>query len=169
MTQWYAVYTKPRAEKKVFERLEDKEIETFLPLIEKVRIWKDRKKKLEIPLFPGYLFVRFDYKNRFDILQTDGIVKIINFRGVPAVVPDWQIDSLRRLLEHPETLQLENAMQPDDLVEVTEGPFKGIKGCVRTVKDVSRLVIIIEGLQQSVSVEIESVFLKKIKEAAAKV
>jgi len=166
---WYAIYTKPRAEKRVFERLVDKEIETFLPLINKVRIWKDRKKKIEMPLFPGYLFVKFDYKNRFDILQTDGIVKIINFSGVPAVVPDWQIDSLRKLLDHPETLQLENAMRPDDLVEVTEGPFKGVKGCVKTVKDVSRLVITIDGLQQSVSIEIDTVFLKKIEKTAAEI
>jgi len=101
MEFWYAIYTRPRHEKKVFALLEEKMQEVFLPLVIQVRLWKDRKKKVEVPLFNSYLFARFDYKNRFDLLQTKGIVKIVNFRGTPAVVPDWQIESLKKMLDNP--------------------------------------------------------------------
>ena len=107
MANWYAVYTRPRSEKRVYEQLNDKNVETFLPLVTRTRQWKDRKKKVDMPLFNSYLFVRIDYKDRFPVLQTSGVVKIVTFNGVPAVVPDWQIESLRRMIAHPDRIQLE--------------------------------------------------------------
>jgi transcription elongation factor/antiterminator RfaH len=160
---WYAIYTKPRHEKKVNAKLTDKDIETFLPLITRKRLWKDRKKNVEMPLFSSYLFVDFEYKYRFDVLETDGVVKIINFNGVPAVVPDWQIESLRQMLTNPKTLQLESYIQPGELVEVTEGPMQGMRGTVVLRKNSNRLVLSIEGIMQSVSVEVDEFVLKKIK------
>ena len=160
---WYAIYTKPRHEKKVNAKLTDKDIETFLPLITRKRLWKDRKKNVEMPLFSSYLFVNFEYKYRFDVLETDGVVKIINFNGVPAVVPDWQIESLRQMLTNPKTLQLESYIQPGELVEVTEGPMQGMRGTVVLRKNSNRLVLSIEGIMQSVSVEVDEFVLKKIK------
>ncbi len=160
---WYAIYTKPRHEKKVNAKLTDKDIETFLPLITRKRQWKDRKKNVEMPLFSSYLFVNFEYKYRFDVLETDGVVKIINFNGVPAVVPDWQIESLRQMLTNPKTLQLESYIQPGELVEVTEGPMQGMRGTVVLRKNSNRLVLSIEGIMQSVSVEVDEFVLKKIK------
>ncbi len=162
MKHWYALYTKPRAEKKVYGALLEKEQEAYLPTIIRVRQWKDRKKKVEMALFPGYLFVRIDYKYRFDILQINGVVKIINFKGIPAVVPDRQIEDLKKLLEHPDTLRLEKTLPAGQMVEVTDGPFKGVRGWVKTIKDESRLVIIIESIQQSLSVEIDAGQVKKI-------
>ena len=162
MINWYAVYTRPRHEKKVYEVLIEKEIETFLPMIKKVSQWKDRKKKIDVPLFNGYLFVCFDYKYRFDVLQTKGVVKIVNFNGIPAVVPDWQIESLKKMLTRPEKVQLENYMKIGDPVEVDFGPFKGMKGVVKTIKGNQRLIISIDGIMQSVSVEISADELKKI-------
>ena len=93
---WYAIYTRPRHEKTVNGKLLEKEFDTYLPLVKRVSQWKDRKKKIEEPLFKSYLFVYFEYKYRFDVLETNGVVKIINFNGKPAVVPDWQIDSLNK-------------------------------------------------------------------------
>jgi transcription elongation factor/antiterminator RfaH len=162
MVNWYAIYTKPRHEKKVNDLLVEKKQEVYLPLVTRVRIWKDRKKKVDMPLFSSYLFVRFDYKNRFDILGTSGIVKIVNFSGTPAVVPDWQIDALRKMLEHPETIRLENYMRPGGQVEVTDGPFKGMRGTIKMIKGETRLVITIDGIMQSVSVEIEACFTKHL-------
>ena len=162
MVHWYAVYTKPRHEKKVNKLLVDKKQEVFLPLITKVRLWKDRKKKVEMPLFNSYLFVNIDYKNRFDILPTNGVVKIVNFNGDPAVVPDWQIDALRKMLEHPEDIRLENYMQPGELVEVTDGPFRGMRGTVKMIKGETRLIITIEGILQSVSVDIDMHIIKRV-------
>ncbi len=162
MEHWYAIYTRPRHEKKVFESLTEKKIETFLPLITRVRQWKDRKKRVEMPLFSSYLFVHFDYKYRFDVLQTKGVVKIINFNGVPAIVPDWQIESLKKMLEHPEKIRLENYIRPGEIVEVIEGPFKGMRGMIKKLKNETRLVITIEGIMQSVSVDIDRDFVKKV-------
>jgi len=160
---WYAIYTKPRHEKTVFERLEEKNIETYLPLVMRVSQWKDRKKKVEEPLFRSYLFAEFEYKNRFDILETNGVVKIVNFNGKPAVVPDWQIESLRTMLEAPETIQLESYMKPGMLVEVVVGPMRGMRGTVIRRKGKNRLVLSIDGIMQSVSVEIAEADLKKVK------
>ena len=160
---WYAIYTRPRHEKKVHLQLTDKKFEAFLPLITRKRQWKDRKKKVEMPLFSSYLFVEFDYKYRFDVLETDGVVKIVNFNGVPAVVPDWQIESLKQMLTFPRTLQLETYIRPGEIVEVTEGPMRGIRGTVVNRKNANRLVLTIEGIMQSVSVEVDEFILKKIK------
>ena len=164
MINWYAVYTRPRHEKKVYEVLIEKEIEVFLPMIKKVSQWKDRKKKIDVPLFNGYLFVYFDYKYRFDVLQTKGVVKIVNFNGIPAVVPDWQIESLKKMLTRPEKVQLENYMKIGDPVEVDFGPFKGMKGIIKVVKGRQRLIISIEGIMQTVSIEIGADELKKISD-----
>lgn len=164
MEYWYAIYTRPRHEKKVFALLEEKKQDVFLPLVTRVRLWKDRKQKVEMPLFSSYLFARFDYKNRFDLLHTSGVVKIVNFRGTPAVVPDWQIDALKQMIENPDKMRMENYMRAGQEVEVTEGAFKGMRGAVKTIKGRERLVVTIEGVMQSVSVEIDSGFVKKIEE-----
>ena len=133
-----------------------------MPLVKKVRQWKDRKKKIEMPLFNSYIFVNFDYKNRFDVLETHGIVKIINFGGKPAIIPDWQIESLKQMLEFPGTLQLEQYIKPGEIVEITEGPMRGMRGMVVIKKSSKKLVLSIEGIFQSVSVQIEEIFVKKV-------
>ncbi len=166
MEHWYAVYTRPRHEKKVFEQLEEKEWETFLPLVKQVRLWKDRKKKIEVPMFRSYLFARFDYKYRYELLQIKGVVKIVNFRGTPAIVPDWQIEALKTMIENPQKMKLESYMRAGEEVEVIEGPFKGMRGAIKTIKGATRLVVTIEGILQSVSVEIESGFVKRISEVS---
>lgn len=160
---WYALYTRPRHEKKAAELLMDKKFEVYLPMIKKVRQWKDRKKKVDMPLFNSYLFVNFDYNLRFDVLSTHGIVKIINFSGQPAVIPDWQIDSLKRMLEFPDSVRLEKYIRPGEIVEITAGPMRGLKGMVSLKKDSKRLVLSIDGVYQSVSVEIEEQNVERIK------
>jgi transcription elongation factor/antiterminator RfaH len=161
---WYALYTKPRHEKTAAAALVEKQYETFLPLIVQTRKWKDRKKKVESPLFSSYLFCNFEYKYRFDVLQTRSIIKIVNFAGEPAVVPDWQIESLRQMLEFPETLRLENYLSQGDLVEVTDGPMRGLRGTVTKQKNEERLILTIDGIMQTVSVEIDTALVKKVKE-----
>jgi transcription elongation factor/antiterminator RfaH len=161
---WYALYTKPRHEKKVNISLVEKDYETFLPLITRIRQWKDRKKKVEIPMFSSYLFINFDYKNRFNVLETDGVVKIVNFHGVPASVPDWQIDSLRKMLEFPARICLEKYIKPGEIVEIVDGVMKGMRGMVIKRKNEERLFLSIEGIMQSVSIEIDQALVKKVIE-----
>ena len=165
MEYWYALYTRSRNEKKVYDLLLEKNQEVFLPLVTKVRLWKDRKKKVEMALFSSYLFARFDYKNRFDILQTKGVIKIVNFKGIPAIVPDWQINSLKKMLEIPEKIRLENYIKVGAEVEVIEGVFKGMRGSIQTIKGDMRLTVSIAGIMQTISVEIDSAFIKKLEVA----
>ena len=160
---WYALYTRPRHEKKSAELLSEKEYNVYLPVVKKVRQWKDRKKKVNVPLFNSYFFANFEYNQRFDVLKTHGVVKIINFSGQPAVVPDWQIDSLRKMLEFPESVKLEKYITPGEIVEIQNGPMRGLKGMVQLKKDSKRLVLSIDGVFQSVSVEIEEEFVERVK------
>ena len=160
---WYALYTRPRHEKKSAELLSDKGFEVYLPIVNKVRQWKDRKKKVEVPLFNSYFFANFEYNNRFNVLDTHGIVKIIGFSGKPAIVPDWQIDSLKRMLAFPESVKLEKYITPGEIVEIKTGPMRGLKGMVDLKKDSKRLVLSIDGVFQSVSVEIEEEFVERVK------
>ena len=155
MKNWYALYTRPRHEKKVLEILTNKGDEVFLPLLKTKRQFKDRKREVELPLFPSYIFSKFEFKERFSILETHGVMKIVNFQGSPAIVPDWQIESLKKILENPQTLQLENYFRQGDVVEVKEGPFKGLRGTVKQLRGESRLAITVDGIMQSISVEID--------------
>ena len=96
---WYAVYTIVRHEKAVYSSLLDKSINTYLPIREVVNRWKDRNKKVLLPLFPGYIFVNFDLKDKLNVLTTKGVVRILGVNGNPTAIPDQQINSIKGLLE----------------------------------------------------------------------
>ncbi len=160
---WYALYTRPRHEKKVFEQLTEKGVESFLPVVERMRQWKDRKKKVQIPLFNSYVFVKIDLKDRYTSLQTYGVVRLISFGGKPAAIPDWQIEQLQRVIEHPDTLELENYLREGDWVEVVDGPFRGVKGRLKELRGQTRLVINIDGIYQSASFVVDRTLVEKIE------
>ena len=162
MNNWYALYTRPRHEKKAYDLLVEKKETAFLPLIKTTRHYKNSKKNVELPLFPSYLFCKFDYKERLRILETHGIIKIINFNGKPAVVPEWQIEAMQAILLNPESLRMENYFRQGDLVSVKSGPFKGLRGTVANIKGESRLIITIDGIMQTISVEIDTDNLESV-------
>ena len=160
--KWYALYTRPRHEKKILDTLIEKDINAFLPMIEETRQWKDRRKKVKVPLFRSYVFVQIELKDRFNTLQTHGVVKLISFGGKPAAIPDWQIEQLKRVIEYPDTLKLEIYLREGDWVEVTSGPFKGIRGIFRELRGENRIVINIDGIFQSASFVIDKSIVEKI-------
>lgn len=160
---WYALYTKPRHEKKVEQQLIEKGMTAFLPMTKSLRQWKDRRKWVELPLFTGYVFINILLKNKIEALQTHGVVKMISFGGVPAEIPDWQIEQLKRVISHPETLKLEQYLKEGDTVEVIAGPLKGVKGYLREIRGETRVAILIDGIYQSASFEVRKQFVKKIK------
>jgi transcription elongation factor/antiterminator RfaH len=161
---WYALYTKPRHEKKVEQQLTEKGVTAFLPMTKSLRQWKDRRKWVELPLFTGYVFINILLKNKIEALQTHGVVKIISFGGVPAEIPDWQIEQLKRVISQPETLKLEQYLKEGDAVEVIEGPLKGVKGYLREIRGETRVAILLDGIYQSASFEVQKQFVKRIKE-----
>src|SRR5205814_3192289 len=97
--RWYALWTRSRHEQVVREQLEQKHVEAFLPTITRWSRWKDRKKKIDWPLFPGYCFARFNPRERLPILKCTGVVNIISFEGEPAPIPEHEIEGIRALIE----------------------------------------------------------------------
>ena len=161
---WYAVYVRSRHEKKVYHLFEEKGLESSLPLIKTTRQWSDRKKKVEVPLFRGYVFIRIDIrKDKFNILKTDGVVKFIGMGKNPSRIPDEQIHWVHMIVEKSDTVKNEKGIPVGQKVRVIAGPFKGVEGVAMRVGNQSRLVIVIESIMNAVSVEISPNYLEKIK------
>jgi len=161
--KWYALYLRSRYEQKTNAELGKKGIESFLPLIELTRIWSDRKKKIKEPLFRGYLFVKTDLHNKTDILQTNGVVRLVGIGEKPSPIPEQQIDWIRMLIEHPAKIQKEKYIGIGQKVRVTAGMFAGLQGFVLKDKGAHKVVVTIESIQQSVSLEIPLEMLEKIE------
>jgi transcriptional antiterminator RfaH len=153
---WYAVYTKPRAEKKLHTNLVDKNITSFLPLRKELKLWSDRKKWIEQPLLPSYIFVQVDASERFDVLNTPGAVRYISFEGRPTAIPDNQIVSLQQLISaNPKNIEVDYSfIKRGDRVEVTSGPLRGIAGEVVQLNGRFRILLRFESIQCCVHAEI---------------
>ena len=163
MKYWYAIYVRSRHEKKVHQLFKDKGVESSLPLIKTTRKWSDRKKKIEIPLFRGYVFIRIDIrKDKLNILKTDGVVKFIGICNNPSRILDKEIHWIHIMVEESDTVQSEKEIPVGQKVRVTLGPFKGIEGVVLRSGNRSRLVVVIESIMHAVSVEINPNYLDVI-------
>jgi transcription antitermination factor NusG len=153
---WYAAYTCSRHEKRVAEQLQERGIEHFLPLYRSVRRWKDRKKELELVLFPGYVFVRLDLADRLRVLQLPGVVRFVSFNGQPAALPRDDIEGLRNGLSHNLVAEHHPFLKVGRRVRVISGPLSGAQGILVRRRNDSRLVISIEAIMRSVAVEIDA-------------
>ena len=161
---WYAVYVRSRQEKKVHQLFEEKGIESSLPLIKTTRKWSDRKKKVEMPLFRGYVFVKINInKDKLNILKTDGVVKFIGIKKKPSRIPDEEIRWIYMMVEKSDTVKNEKEIPIGHKVRVTTGAFKGVEGVAMRAGNQSRLVIVIESIMNAVSIEISPNYLKNIK------
>ena len=161
--QWYALYLRSRYEKKVAIELEKKKIEQFLPLIEEVHVWSDRKKKVVEPLFRGYLFVKTDLRDRETILRTNGVIRFVGIQNKPSRVPDLQIDWLRRVVGGSKAVQRESYLEVGERVRIISGPLIGVEGIINRVNGGSRVIVPIAAVQQSVSFQVPSDLLEIIR------
>jgi transcription antitermination factor NusG len=161
---WLAVYTKSRAEKKVLIELEFQGIEAYLPLQRKLRQWSDRKKWVEVPLISGYIFVCITLKEYDKVLQTNGVVTYVRFDGKAAVIPDEQIEFIKRMLSQTDVNVEVSSQQldPGDKVEVTVGPLIGLTGTLVSFKGKKRVAIQLEQLNLSILVDLPSNQIQKI-------
>jgi len=162
---WYAVYTRSRHEQKVNDRLREKNIETFLPLIERWSRRKDRRKRVHLPLFPGYLFVHtlMDNHTRLDILKTESVVRILRNEGGPAAIPDQQINAIQVLMNSGISPTPHPYLKEGMRVRVADGPLIGIEGILLKVKpNKHRLILSVDILQESVCVEIDDLSVEPI-------
>jgi transcription antitermination factor NusG len=162
---WYAVYIKSRAEKKAKTELQGKKIECFLPVQRKLRQWSDRKKWVEMPLIPGYLFVRISNMEHTNVLQSNYIVSYVRFEGKAAIIPEKQIEYLKLMLKHDNAevdITQEN-FEPGRLIEVIAGPLIGLRGKLVSMNGKNKLAIELLQLGYSALIEISPKDICSIK------
>ena len=160
--KWIAVYTKPRHEKTVENELLKKGFEVYLPILKERRKWSDRKKWVEFPLFRSYIFVRTEIKNSLFVLQTMGVVKVVKFGGEVAVIQNDSIQAIKLMIEGGYKPEAIDYFVKGETVEVKNGPLKGLIGEVIRVDNNDRLVVRVDAIQHSISVQIDRGYLKSV-------
>ena len=160
--RWYAIYTKSRAEKKTACEILKKAIEVYLPLQKTLKQWSDRKKIVELPLLPSYLFVKINLCSYFDVLNTKGVVKFICFSGKPVPIPEWQINNLKILINSDERFEIstDNFLIGDNIY-IERGSLKGLKGILIEHRAKQKVLIRINSIKQNILLNIHPAFLKK--------
>jgi transcription antitermination factor NusG len=155
---WFAVYTRSRHEQRVYDRLCALDIEVFLPMMESVRQWSDRRKRIMMPLFPGYLFVKISWlpENRLAILKQPGVVRIISDYENAAPIPEEQIMAIQRFIAHDIRMDPCPYIRVGQRAEIRKGVLKGLQGILLRKKGAYRFVIAVDMIQQAVSVEVNA-------------
>ena len=156
MESWYAIQVRPRYERLVLELLSDKICERFLPIHESRRRWSDRWKRLERPLFPGYVFGRFRLAEKHLVMTTSGVVRIVGIGQMPAPVPDEEIAALQQLVRQRIPIHAHEFVSAGERICLRSGPFAGLAGIIVRRSGESRLVVSVNLLRRSVAVEVEA-------------
>jgi len=152
---WHAIYTRSRNEKRVAELLGQQGIEHYLPLVKKVRIWSDRKKIVEMPLFSSYVFIHITEREYYQCLNTPGIVKFVSFEKKRVAIPDYQIQAIRTYVETGEEfIPNESDYTIGKRVKVIRGEMKGLEGRLTQILGKQRVKVEIESIQQSLFLQI---------------
>src|ERR1700722_3563638 len=146
---WHALFTRHQHEKAVALGLSNKNHEVYLPVYHSVRQWQDRAKQISLPLFPCYVFIRGGLDRQLEIVTTPGVLYVVAWGGRPAVVPQTQLDSVRRMIDSRLTVETHPYLQCGDRVRVKSGPLMGLEGILTRTKGVARLVVTMELLGRS--------------------
>jgi len=161
--RWYAIYTRPRSEKKVHKLLTQNGFNSYLPLITTIRQWSDRKKKVQLPLISSYIFVKTNEANLITILNFNGVVRILKHLGKPAKIQDYEIENLKILLSDTDSINYIETLdlKKGDSIIVEKGVFKGlIAECIK-LNGRHRVIVRIEGIENIIEVNIPLSYLKK--------
>jgi transcription antitermination factor NusG len=151
---WHALFTRHQHEKSVAYALTSKGYEVYLPLYRAAHHWKDRLKELWLPLFSCYVFIRGGMERRLQIVRTPGILQIVGWGGQPAVIPVMQLDAVRKMIESSHSVEPHPFLTCGDRVRVINGPLAGVEGILVRKKGSVRLIVSVEMLGRSASVEI---------------
>jgi transcription antitermination factor NusG len=157
---WYAAYTSANREKRVAEQLKLRSVEHFLPLYDSMRRWKDRRMNLQLPLFPGYVFVRLALRDRLRVLEAPGVAKLVGFNGTPTALPQQEIEALRTSLRDGVRAKPHPYLKVGRRARVKAGPLQGMQGILVRRKNASRFVISLDLIMRSVAVEVEALELE---------
>jgi transcription antitermination factor NusG len=164
---WYALHVRPRFEKNVQTHLEEKGYEVFFPTYSVTRQWSDRVKSLQFPLFPGYVFCRFSVNARLPILVTPGVNQVVGAGKTPVMVDETELHTIRQVMESGVAAQPWPYLRVGETVRVETGPLEGLLGIVTRIKNSYRLVVSVSLLMRSVSVELDSKWIKPIAQLRA--
>jgi|SRR5271165_1995607 len=160
---WYAVQTCARHEKKVQQRFLERSVSSYLPLYETVSRWKDRKVRVQLPIFPGYIFVNLDLAaERLNVLQVPGVARIVNFGGVASEIPANEIESLRAGLLSGLRVEPHPYLRIGHRARVVSGPFQGLTGILVRKKNQKRFIVSLDLIKRSIAVEVDSLLLESI-------
>src|SRR6266576_3902467 len=155
-THWYAAYTCAHHEKCVAAELGMREVEHFLPLYSSLRRWKDRRVQLDLPLFPGYVFVRLALCDRLRVVQIPSVVRLVGFGGLPTALPDTEMEIMQSGLSKSLCAEPHPFLAVGRRVLITRGPFAGLEGVMKRKKSSLRVVVSLELIQRSVAVDVET-------------
>src|SRR5215471_16028132 len=159
------MYTYANHEKRIADQLASRNVEHFLPQYESVRRWKDRKAHLQLPLFPGYLFVHVAAPERLRVLQVPGVVRLVGFNGSPTPMPQEDIERIRESLRQGWRAEPHPYLQAGRRARAVCGPLTGMEGIIVRRKNRSRLVLSFELIQRSIAIEIDDADLAPVREA----
>lgn len=160
--QWYVIYTLPRNEKKVYSELSKRAVKVFLPLQKVVRQWGPRKQKLEVPLFPNYVFISIPKAMLWSVLSVKGVVRFVSFNGVPAIISNAEIEVVKKIILNNGEVSDRSFFAAGDHVRVKDGPFTGLEGKVLDVKGTTRFFIEFEQINHVLSIDISPALLEKV-------
>lgn len=162
MLNWYAVYVNVKHEKKVVQKLSEKQIEAYSPMVKKLQQWSDRKKWVEFPMLSGYVFVNIDLQEKEKVLQSPGVFSFIKFNGVEAKIRDAEINVLKSIeMSGYDVTQETDDMKILDSVEITQGALRGLVGTIVQTNNANYVEIVLESMNQSVKVKLPQHILKK--------
>ncbi|MGA9529275.1 MAG: UpxY family transcription antiterminator [Terriglobales bacterium] len=167
--RWYAAYANVRHEKQIALQLEGRSLDCFLPLYKSVRRWKDRRKEITLPLFPGYLFVRMALRDRLKVISVPGVVHIVSFQGELAALPDTEIETLRQRLRLCGGVEPHPYLTLGARVRVRSGPLAGLEGILVRRKDKFRIVLSIELIMRSIAVEVDEADIDPVGRTASRI
>jgi transcriptional antiterminator RfaH len=148
---WFALYTRSRSEFKVNELLKSQNIITYLPTKKTIKKWSDRKKEIETLLFSGYIFINATEKERLLALQQKHIVRCVSDAGKPAIIPDWEIDNIERMISISDNINVLDGLTKGREVEIKSGVFNGIKGILLNIENKKQLAVSIKILNRTVT------------------
>ncbi|MDE3059127.1 MAG: UpxY family transcription antiterminator, partial [Bacteroidota bacterium] len=164
LSQWYVIYVKARHEKRAYAHLLERGVEAYLPLRQEIRKWSDRKKRIEVPLFSCYVFVKAVPQKFEEVYATAGFVRFVSIKGKPCIVPEEQIESVRKMVEYyPEDVEVAEGDYTGRDAEIVAGPLAGIRGKVIDLVGGKFFVIMIEGLNKMLRVKVHAASVKVLE------
>jgi transcription antitermination factor NusG len=159
---WYALYTRHQHEKNVARALAGKGLEVFLPVYTAVHRWKDRDKRLLLPLFPCYVFLQSPVERWQSVLSTPGVHSVVGFAGQPAMIPHPEIEAVRKVVGSSMNAEPHPFLKSGDRVRLRAGPLEGLEGLLLRKKNLCKLLVSVEMLQRSVAVEIDASVVERV-------